>query len=405
MLFLIGDKQATHRAERAIRLLSQLAHPASASELSAAVSVSPQFPGIDGPQVSKEEAFEIITRVRRRIVSAKIKVDSIKDYEKKAQHLVLMMDADEEQWQATRWTDSLDAYAGQANSFRGNKAAACWYLRMNLQHLLSQQDKYQRAQEFGAPWLMCVELIAEMEQVYETVYAHTRLVPNAIQVLSPQTGESKKHDLKVIAKKHPNWMALMREGAAGTKYVDAQRVLELIGCRPEELEHGVTVTKSGLHTATFTVHGAKVTQSAGQPWRKISLPISLLADDWTSRFQDQESFIVKIDSKDGLRRSLQRISKRVLKGAPFATAYVYRHAFATMLRDSDHTMEEIGALMGHSVADTQRQYGFRKGGGRNVKFVQASGYRVEVPREVRPLKTNGLRSVLAKKKVSQSKMG
>ena len=315
------------------------------------------------------------------------------------------MDVDEEPNEAIPWTQALDTYARQASSFRANKAAACWYLRRNLKDLLSQQDRHQRAQEFGEPWLKCVELIAEMQQVYEAVYAYTRQVPKPIQGLSLPTGESKKRDLKVIAKKYPSWMELMREGAAGTKYVDAQRVLELIGCRPEELEHGVTVTQSGPQTVTFKVHGAKVTQSAGQPWRQISMPISLLADDWISRLRDQESFIVKIDSKDGLRRSLQRISNRALDGVPFATAYVYRHAFATMLRDSGHTMEEIGAFMGHSVAETQRLYGFRKGGGRKVKPAQGSGYSAEVPREVRPLKTNGLRSVLSKKKASQLKMG
>ena len=197
----------------------------------------------------------------------------------------------------------------------------------------------------------------------------------------------------------------MRQGAAGTKYVDAQRVLALVGCRPEELEQGVTVTQSGLRTVTFEVQGAKVTQSAGQPWRRISLPIALLAEDWIFRLRAQGSFVVKIASKDGLRKSLQRISHRMLKGVPYATAYVFRHAFATMLRDSGHTVDEIAAFMGHSVAETQRLYGFRKGGGRKVKPAQASGYSVEVPREVRPLKTNGLTSVLAKKKASHMKMG
>ncbi|MEC5215020.1 hypothetical protein RCH06_003597 [Polaromonas sp. CG_9.5] len=396
MQLLVGDKQVIHRAEAAKRLLSQQAHhAASASELGVDALLSMQYPGIAGPQIAKVQAFEIIARVRELVADSKIKADSAKDYEKKAQHLLSMMDAGEMPCEVERWINSLDVYAGQANSFRACKAAACWYLRQKLRDLLSQQDRHQRAQEFGAPWLKSVELIAELEEVYEAVYTYTRQVPKPIQGFSLPVGESKKRDLKVIAKKYPNWVSLMREGAAGTKYVDAQRILELIGCRPEELEQGVTVTRSEPQTVTFKVHGAKVTKAAGQPWRKISVPISLLADDWTNRLHDQRSFTVKIDSKDGLRKSLQRISKRVLKGVPFATAYVYRHAFATMLRDSGHTVEEIGACMGHSVAETQRLYGFRKGGGRKVKPMQVSGYSVEVPREVRPLKKNKLRSVLA----------
>ena len=406
MQSLDDDRQAIYRAEIAKRLLSQQAHhAASASELGVDVLLSMQYPWIAGPQITKVQAFEIIARVRELVADSKIKADSAKDYEKKSQHLRSMMDAGEEPCEAKRWTNSLDGYAGQPNSFRGNKAAVCWYLRQNLKDLLSQQGRHQRAGEFGAVWLKSVEQIAEMEQVYEAVYAYTRQVPKHVQGLVLPTGESKKRDLKVIAKKYPRWMALMRDGAAGTKYVDAQRVLELIGCRPEELEQGVTVTQSGLHTVTFEVQGAKVTQSAGQPWRRISLPIALLAEDWIFRLRAQGSFVVKIASKDGLRKSLQRISHRMLKGVPYATAYVFRHAFATMLRDSGHTVDEIAAFMGHSVAETQRLYGFRKGGGRKVKPAQASGYSVEVPREVRPLKTNGLTSVLAKKKASHMKMG
>ena len=405
MQHLVDDKQLIQRAEKARRLLSQLAHhPASASESGVAALVSMQYPGNAGLQISKEQAFETIVRVRKRIAVEKIKADSVKDYEKKTQHLRSMMDAAEEPCEARRWTQALDTYAGQASSFRANKAAACWYLRQSLNDLLSQQDRHQRAQEFGVPWLKYVELIAEMERVYEAVYGYTRQIPEPIEGLSLPKGKSKKGDLRVITKKFPNWMALMRDGAVRTKYVDAVRVLELIGCRPEELLQGVTVTQSGPDTATFTVTGAKVTKFAGQPWRKISLPMSHLGDEWIGRLREHASFIVKIDSKDGLRKSLHRISDRVLKGVPFATGYVYRHAFATMLRDSGHSMEEIGELMGHSVAETQRLYGFRKGGGRKVKPVQTSGYRAEVPRVVRPLKTNELSSVLAKKKASLLKM-
>lgn len=401
-----NDAQVIQRAEKAKRLLGVQSNRA-ATDVDAEVpeTVTMQYPGVTGPQISKDQAFEIIKRVRARISVQEIKEDSIKDYKKKALHLLSMMDESGEPSETKRWTNGLDAYAGQANSFRGNKAAVCWYLRSKLTEQLSQQDRLQRAKEFGAPWLQCVEKIEEMEQVYKVVYDYTRQVPKPIEGLSLPMGESKKGDLKVIAKKYPNWMDRMREGVAGTKYVDAIRVLELIGCRPEELQQGVKLTKSGPHTVTFTVHGAKVTQSAGQPWRKITLPISRLFEDWTCRLRDQGSFVLQIDSKDGLRRSLQRISNRVLKGVPFATAYVYRHAFATMLRDSGHRVEEIGACMGHSVAETQRQYGFRKGGGRKTKPVQVSGYSAEVPRQVRPLDANGLQLVLSKKKENQRKMG
>lgn len=408
MQHLVDDKQAMRRSETARRLLSALTHRSESAAdlgLGVAISMSKQYPGIAAPQVSKVQAFEIIARVRKRIMAAKIKADSIKDYKKKADHLLSTVDAADEPNEAARWIKALDSYAGQANSFKGNKAAACWYLRQDLKDLLTRQDHYQRTDEFEDSWLRCVKLIAEKEEIYEEVYAHIRQIPRPVDGLSLPTGESKKRDLKVIAKKYPNWIALMRDGASATKYVDAQRALELIGCRPEELEQGIMVTQSGPANVTFTVTGAKVTKFAGQPWRKISLPLSRLCDEWIGRLQKLDSFIVKIDSKDGLRNSLQRVSSRVLKGVPFATAYVYRHSFATMLRDSGHTMEEIGELMGHSVAETQMQYGLRKGGGRKVKPVKGSGYSADVPREVRASKVNGLQLVLAKKKSIKIKAG
>ena len=400
------DTQTIQRAEKAKHLLAHLSHQStSVSDPRLSAMVATQYPGVCGPQISKQEAFQIIARVRGQIASEKVKASSATDYEKKARYLLSVMDAMDEPNEVLRWTNSLDCYAGLANSFRSVKAAACWYLRQRLRDLLQQQDRLQRVQEFGVPWLRCVEKIAEMAMVYEAVYGYKRRVPQPLQGFDLPKGESKKVDLKVIKKKYSDWMSLMHAGAVDTKYVDAQRVLEMIGCRPEELEQGVTVIQSGPQTVTFKVTGAKVTHAAGQPWRRITLPISHLPEDWVSRFREGESFVVKIGSKDGLRRSLQRISSRVLPGVPFATAYVYRHAFATMLRDSGYSVEEIGAYMGHSVAETQRLYGFRKGGGRKVKPTQAVGYSVEVPREVRSLKPDGLTSILAKTRARKFKAG
>ena len=101
----------------------------------------------------------------------------------------------------------------------------------------------QRTGDFGSNWLQCIEHIVDLAQVYETVYGYTRQLPLVVEGLRLPEKESKGDDLKVIARKFPDWMQRMHEGAAGTKYVDALHVLELIGCRPEELKHGVTLPK------------------------------------------------------------------------------------------------------------------------------------------------------------------
>ena len=386
--------RAIHRAEAAKRLIAvQPVGSANASASLVSEPVSPRYPGIVISQISKAQAFEIISGVRKRIAVKEISNGTEKDYRNKAAHLLSLMDASDEPCEATRWSQGLDAYAGQASSFRSNKAAACWHLRQSLTELLRRQDRMQRTGDFGSNWLQCIEHIVDLAQVYETVYGYTRQLPLVVEGLRLPEKESKGDDLKVIARKFPDWMQRMHEGAAGTKYVDALHVLELIGCRPEELKHGVTITQTDPHTATFMVHGAKVTEHAGQPWRKISLPLSRLKAEWIDRLRANGSLIIKIASKEGLRNSLQRISSRVLKGARFATAYVYRHAMATMLRDAGRSVEEIAAILGHSVAETQQLYGFRKGGGRKKMLARDTGYKVEVAREVRVKSSYGVKMI------------
>lgn len=383
-----------NRAESAKRLIAvQPVGSANASASLVSEPVGPRYPGIVISQISKAQAFEIIAVAREHITVNKISLASEEDYRNKAANLLSLMDASDEPCETARWIQGLDAYAGQASSFKSNKAAACWHLRQSLVELLRRQDRMQRTGDVGPTWLQCIEHIADLSQVYEAVYGYTRQLPVVVEGLRLPEAESKSRDLKVIASKFPNWMECMRGGAAGTKYVDALHVLELIGCRPEELKYGVTITQSDPLAATFMVQGAKVTEHAGQPWRKITLPISRLKDEWIDQLRAHGSLVIKIASKDGLRNSLQRVSRRVLKGAPFATAYVYRHAMATMLRDAGRSLEDIAAILGHSVAETQQLYGFRKGGGRKKMPARDTGYKVEVAREVRAMSNDRVKGI------------
>ena len=104
--------------------------------------------------------------------------------------------------------------------------------------------------------------------------------------------------------------------------------------------------------------------------------------------------MIAVWSADGLRDFLQRESEKQMPEVPHATAYVFRHAFATRLRDQGFEAEDLGAFLGHSASESQRLYGFKVGAGKRGKKNRAqASIRVEVPREVRPLDRSGLAQV------------
>lgn len=398
------------RARRALALLHETPPGDSIrdrqSDVTAGDDLALQVPNAPVFLIPQREAFDVVRDARSFVTVLETEKETTQlDYQRKVRWMWRQVDSRPELTDAERWCLALDAYVQNDSSFRGNKAACLWHLRCNLRLKLSEQDEMQRRGDYGQAWLRHIGLIRQLVADIRTVEAHVRFCPPLIDGMTLPEHKSKKRDLLRIRKKYPDWMARILMKARHTSYLDAVRVLSLVGCRPEELHAGVDISLTNSDTFCVAIKGAKVSGSAGQPWRRIYLPVSRLPWAWRQRLQIQRSFSVVIKSKDGLRNCLQRCSKQALPGQAYATAYVYRHAFATRLRDAGFGAEEVGAFLGHSVAETQAAYGIKAGGRGKRLIKRASELRVEVPREVRPLDRSGLKKVQATRKARKSRVG
>lgn len=353
--------------------------------------------------MSKSEAFAIVKDARQLIKGKPPKPQSQADYQRKAHMLRAQGQSSLAIPDGEYWCRVLEAYAGQPASYRAYRAACCWSIRCQIEKGLAEQDRIQRTGDRGDQWLQQIEILKHLAADLRTVQDCARPVPPLLDGMTLARRKSKKQDLRRIAKLYPGWMSRMLWSARRTQYLDAVRILSLVGCRPEELFAGVTIHNSEEGRCLITINGAKVTESAGQPWRRIHLPVTSLPFVWQKQLAAGQPIQVRVASKDGLRKCLQRLSSRVLAGAPFATAYVYRHAFATRLRDAGFSAEEIGAAMGHSVAETQSVYGVRAGGRGKKRIKRISELSVEVARPVPALDRSGLKKVRATKKAHHGK--
>lgn len=112
--------------------------------------------------------------------------------------------------------------------------------------------------------------------------------------------------------------------------------------------------------------------------------------------------------EDALRTHLHRLSNDVFYGnakkAPNKasrlklSAYVFRHALVTELREASWEEHEVAAVLGETSAETARLYGSRAGGGflglGIASIVKSS---VQTERAVRRVDTTGLKALLNSK--------
>jgi integrase len=142
-------------------------------------------------------------------------------------------------------------------------------------------------------------------------------------------------------------------------------VSALSGCRPCELHAGIKLTcRQGR--LDIVIKGGKVKSNQGQPYRLISYDLL----DSHPLVSDLIKF-VRLKVKDGDKLSVQCSSPKRWSDAVKAaakrlwpnheasiTAYCFRHAFASDVKENSY-IEEIAKALGHSVDETQKYYGKR----------------------------------------------
>lgn len=151
----------------------------------------------------------------------------------------------------------------------------------------------------------------------------------------------------------------------------AVAVLELTGCRPCELEKGVTITLENdpeLGTVlVFRILGGKVGKipdcngdlhDRGQPERHLAVPLaSEVAHYIAERIVPLGELVIRYHRKS-ISNRVSEISRQLFpRRREHLSAYCYRHAFGTALKDTVADGKVRAAALGHLSDYSQGKYG------------------------------------------------
>lgn len=341
-------------------------------------------------------AFDVISRARRALragsdVSAKTAVD----YGKKVKLVLDQFAAAKRQGGQASLELILARYAPRARSFRAMRSALVWHFKQQAKKLLEEQDVYQRMKLRDDAWLTVVGKLDQMLKLTGVLEGF-----NAGDLLT-LTGQQKKAGLSkrnTLVKLPADWKQRMIERAARSPtYYLPTLLIAATGCRPEELSDGLDLSVDGGQVVVRW-NGAKVSKNSGQPWRQFKLKADVLPEKVLQQVETVGVLKVLIASTDAFRAHLTRHSKELFPNKPLVTGYSFRHSLAEDLREAGWEAEEIAAVLGQSVAETQAMYGRRKRtGSRAPQAVTIERTSVETARPVRPLDRSGLEMVLAEK--------
>jgi len=149
------------------------------------------------------------------------------------------------------------------------------------------------------------------------------------------------------------------------------------GVRPEELEKGICVQDEGA-SFRVTVNGAKVRAHHGQERRSFCVRKAIMPK-WLTTELEANPLPVYRAEKEAMRKHLHRISAHIkdkiaMPGGkePIVSAYCFRHALVTDLRDAGWSDIEIAPVIGDRSASTVHDhYGEHASVGKSRKKVSA----------------------------------
>ena len=312
---------------------------------------------------AKAAAIAVIGRARTVLNGRKpVSATTAQDYQKKVAVLsraALKLPGGS----GNRLVAALATHAPKSSSYYAYRAAVTWFLGHRAAEILQQQDRLQKEIGQGVEWLAKVSLLQKAMDGVELVQGARRSEALERTGAATKQKHSKRDDLARIEKAEPGWKQKIVEASAPTRYGEATQVIARFGCRPEELVRGVRLELVGEHLVA-TIVGAKVTETAGQPWRRISIRAGSVSVALLDKVRTGGPISVQIDTTGGFRAHLQRLSKRLLPELPGVTAYVFRHSFVGELRESDWDAEEIALRWDSASLKRKRNMDLRLGVGR-----------------------------------------
>lgn len=359
----------------------------------------------DALRLSRENAFAIVKTARQRLMlneeSRKFRKDTnpsqstIADYQKKCN----LIDKALEVYSPGN-TNPLQQvmlqHAAAKQTFTAIKSALRWRALDRLREQLSLQDKLQRAPIEDRHWKRAV---LEVQSTLGELQAIDALDRTECLMLADKTPKASRSKRKILPMLPDGWQKnFLDYNQNSPTYRHAGVVLRYCGVRPAELEQGVSLwmTDQGIRVL---VPGAKVRSTAGQPARSFLLNPKLLPPWFVEELATSKRMVIRAD-KDAMRRHLYRLSEPVFNSDGrkrnkklILSAYVFRHALVTDLRETGWTTEEIAAFIGESAAETANQYGIRVrvASKRPKPLVAVVTGSVRVPRAVKPIDLSGVK--------------
>lgn len=185
-----------------------------------------------------------------------------------------------------------------------------------------------------------------------------------------QTRKSKRPSLIGLP---DDWVDQLVTLSKQSRYANQIKILSITGCRPAEFQNqlpnepdkGIKVVIDDKNI-TFTIAGSKCsdTRQSGQPVRTLMIDrFHPLAHGLESGFYFAKSKPIQ-DCVRNFRKNINNVSEKdekrksnVEKKILGISSYTLRHQFASDLKNSDLSDDEVSAALGHQSADTKSTYG------------------------------------------------
>ena len=376
-------------------------------------------------EANREEAFDIIRSVRatleeinadrQRRKDTKAGETTLADYQKRLNYLLPLFEHCVSMGSQIPWIDSFDMLNVSRSTFSKYRSAIKWHSTETLQKLLKDQDRLQRSQGQSRHWYRAIQKLRdalhEFREVLSLSYDEARGQENwpAKRLTTEHPRKSKKYALNKLPDGWRERFDTLIEQSPTYRYAGV--LLRFCGLRPAELETGVDVTWTAQGVLVL-IQSAKVRSIAGQPWRRFTLQSAQLPIWFVEELQKNQgaqskpSMQITADS-DNLRAHLGRMSGTVFNPdnrkngcQEMLSAYLFRHALVTEMREAGWESHEIAAAIGESSAETTRLYGLRVRGGKKAKpAIAIDKSSVQTARVVKKADTQGLQKLKARKSV------
>jgi integrase len=200
---------------------------------------------------------------------------------------------------------------------------------------------------------LAVRDIGELQSAIETGFIGSR-----------EKRKSKRTSLKGLPQ---NWMERLCNYNANSKYRTALLIMCLTGCRPAELVQGVDISLSEdienkKFVIEFEIIGAKLSDTKGQPIRKISYVydpsnklLSALID--AISLTESKSVTVSIENAVNFTNEVKRIAKILWPShKEHITSYSIRHQIASNFKKHLNG-DDVSKALGHASPKTKKSYG------------------------------------------------